>query len=105
MIKDYKSVIKQNLKCLVLTIPGERVMEPNYGVGLTTYLFSNAQQGIQSLIQDKIEEQVKMFMPAVRLENIQFNTNANVLDTNSLILQIVYSIPSIATVDLLEITI
>jgi len=39
MIKDYKSLVKQNLKMLMLTVPGERIMLPKYGVGLKNTYF------------------------------------------------------------------
>ena len=39
MIKRIKTLVRQNLKMLVLTNPGERVMEPEYGVGIKTFLF------------------------------------------------------------------
>ena len=32
LIKDFETMIRQNLKMLILTIPGERVMDPEYGV-------------------------------------------------------------------------
>ena len=38
MNKEILSVVQQNLKMLILTIPGERTMIPNYGVGLKTFL-------------------------------------------------------------------
>ena len=41
MIKDFQTLVKQNFKMLVLTAPGERVMEPEFGVGLRNYLFEN----------------------------------------------------------------
>jgi phage baseplate assembly protein W len=34
MIKSFKTMIRQNFKMLLLTSPGERIMEPNFGVGL-----------------------------------------------------------------------
>ncbi len=37
--KTLESTIKQNLKMLVLTEPGERVMNGNFGVGLKRLLF------------------------------------------------------------------
>ena len=41
MNKSIGAVVKQNLKMLILTIPGERVMEPNFGAGIARYLFEN----------------------------------------------------------------
>jgi phage baseplate assembly protein W len=32
-------VAQQNIKMIVLTSPGERVMEPDFGVGIRNYLF------------------------------------------------------------------
>jgi len=31
---NFEDLAKQNLKMLILTIPGERIMDPNFGVGL-----------------------------------------------------------------------
>lgn len=41
MNKDLKSLFRQNLKMLILTDPGERVMQPDFGVGMRRYLFQN----------------------------------------------------------------
>ena len=42
LLKDYISMVKQNMRMLVLTIPGERMMDPDFGVGLRQYLFEQA---------------------------------------------------------------
>jgi len=39
MIKSIKRMIKQNFKMLLLTSPGERVMDPNFGVGVKIIYF------------------------------------------------------------------
>ncbi|MAG27520.1 hypothetical protein CMI47_18455 [Candidatus Pacearchaeota archaeon] len=102
MIRSLKKLFKQNLKMLVLTNPGERVMDPNFGVGLKSYLFENFGQDTTSRIDGKIREQVRIYIPAIRIQNIFFgNTDA---DQNSLGIQIRYSIPGLSQSDLLEIT-
>jgi len=103
MIKRIKTLVRQNLKMLVLTNPGERVMEPEYGVGIKTFLFENFESDVYARIDNKIREQVAQYMPAVQIKKIQF-TNSDP-DTNTLSLFLEYSIPQIATDDLLEITI
>ena len=60
MIKSISGMIKQNFKMLLLTIPGERVMEPNFGVGLKTYLFASMQENARADIDFKIREQTKI---------------------------------------------
>jgi phage baseplate assembly protein W len=103
MIKRIKTLVKQNLKMLILTNPGERVMEPDYGVGIKEFLFENFESDVFARIDQKIREQVARYMPAVQIRKLQF-ANSNP-DTNTLSLYLEYSIPQISTGDLLEITI
>ena len=102
MITGFKRLVKQNLKMLVLTNPGERVMEPRFGVGLKTFLFENFGTGTQGQIESKIREQVRMYMPAVQIQEINFGITDP--DNNHLGVQIRYAIPNIGVSDFLEIT-
>jgi phage baseplate assembly protein W len=102
MIVGFKALIKQNIKMLLLTVPGERVMFPDYGVGLKTYLFSNFSGTVYAEIEDKIREQVKSYMPAVSINKILFQTDE---DASTLGISLLYSIPNIGMKDLLQITI
>ena len=102
-IKSLKKLIKQNFKMLILTNPGERVMEPDYGVGIREFLFENFESDVFARIDNKIREQVSRYMPAVKIIKVQF-AGSNP-DTNTLSLYLEYSIPQIAASDLLEITI
>ena len=103
MLKTLDDTIKQNLKMLILTNPGERVMEPEFGVGIKQYLFSNFSEDISSQITTKIKSQVQRYMPSVVIHNILFfNSNP---DTNSLSFAIQYYVPDIGLSDLLEFTI
>jgi len=102
MIGGIKKLFQQNLKMLVLTNPGERVMEPRFGVGLKRYLFENFGIDTRTEIEAKIREQVRIYIPAIRIDEILFgNTDP---DSNYLGIQIRYSIPNIRVSDFLEIT-
>ena len=101
--KDIKESIKQNLKMLILTNPGERVMEPEYGVGIRQFLFESFESDVFARIDNKIREQVALYMPAVQITKLQFANSDP--DTNTLGLYLEYTIPQISTGDLLEITI
>ena len=102
MIKTLRGMIKQNLKMLVLTNPGERVMEPNFGVGAMRALFANYSEGVEVELEERIRAQAKMYIPTVRIVRVVFQSEP---DSNMLKMQIVYSIPSLGTNDLLNITI
>ncbi|MAG27535.1 hypothetical protein CMI47_18530 [Candidatus Pacearchaeota archaeon] len=103
MIKTIKKLVRQNLKMLILTTPGERVMIPAYGVGLKAYLFQNFEQDTLSQIDARIRQQVQTYMPAVNISSLTFNTTNPEMNTLSLVLT--YSIPNINVKDLLNITI
>ena len=102
-IKSLKALVKQNFKMLILTNPGERVMEPEFGVGIKQFLFENYQSDVYARIDNAIREQASTYMPIVQITNIQFGTGG--LDDNSLGIRIEYNIPDIAARDLLQFTI
>jgi len=72
--KDYIDLVRQNLKMLLLTAPGERVMYPDFGVGLRNFLFENNNQIVRSNIDSKIRQQVKAYMPFVEVIKVEFNS-------------------------------
>lgn len=71
--KDYSEMITQNLKMLLLTAPGERMMEPSFGVGLRNYLFENNSTSTYDTIEVKIREQVRFYLPFVEVVAVDFN--------------------------------
>jgi len=103
ILKSFESMVKQNLKMLILTVPGERVMTPLYGVGLKRYLFENATQETFGDIDNKIREQVKTYMPYVQIHKISFGSAG--IDRNQLAIALKFSIPRIGATELLQFTI
>jgi hypothetical protein len=96
LLKTVPDVAKQNLKMLVLTSPGERVMVPDFGVGLRRYLFELARTGVEERIKQRIIDQVAKYLPYIRLGGVFVNstqTNPDLPD-NYLSVRIVYSVPS-----------
>jgi len=71
--KDYIDLVKQNLKMVLLTAPGERIMEPDFGVGLRNYLFENIVNSTFSTIETKIIEQVGVYMPFIEVSEVRIN--------------------------------
>ena len=57
--QDLGSVVRQNLKNLLLTSPGERVMIPTFGAGLHEVLFENASGGLFDELTSRIYSQVQ----------------------------------------------
>jgi len=104
MIKSLRRMIKQNLKMLLLTMPGERVMNPEFGAGLQRYMFENfGNTNFFAEIDFTIRDQTHKYLPHVKINNVSFDQTS--IDTNTLGITINYSIPNIGVKDLLEFTI
>ncbi len=103
MNKTLRETVKQNLKMIIMTNPGERIMDPEFGVGVQSYLFYNFSEDIQSKLYSKITEQVALYMPSVQITNIMFTETDS--DTNTLSFQVFYSLQDAGLNDLLEFTI
>ena len=57
LIVSYKKEVKQNIKNLLLTSPGERVMNPDFGVGLRRFLFEQRELVIPQ-VRQRIDQQI-----------------------------------------------
>jgi len=108
MISDISENIKQNFKNLILTVPGERVMLPDFGVGLKQYLFTN--QGyiteLEAAVATRIKDQVNIYLNYIQLDDISLSNpmdaEGNLLE-NRLDVLIRFSVPSINLSDYLVI--
>ena len=87
LIVSYKQEVKQNLKNLLLTSPGERVMNPDFGVGLRRFLFEQRELVIPQ-VRQRIDQQINKYLPFVRINNISFDRGLNPQDNDSPILSI-----------------
>ena len=108
LTKTLAENIKQNFKNLLLTSPGERVMLPDFGVGMRNYLFNvpaEAQTDIETQIYSRITDQLKQYMPFVEVVNIDFFEENPLLtgDENALEMKIHYIIPQISTSDVITV--
>ncbi len=102
-IKRLKALIKQNFKMLILTNPGERVMNPDFGVGIRQFLFESFESDVYARIDARIRDQTTRYLPIISIKSIEFGTGG--IEENSLGIRLEYNIPDIADRDLLEFTI
>ncbi len=69
---NFEDLAKQNLKMLILTIPGERIMDLRFGVGLKAYLFEQNNSNTYTTIESKIREQVRRYLKYIQIDDIRF---------------------------------
>lgn len=96
-----QEVIRQNFKMLILTTPGERVMKPEFGVGIKRYLFEQFDASVYSRMESRIKSQTATYLPAIRINDISFDSTA--ADRNRLGITIKYTIRNMGVSDQVEI--
>lgn len=79
LLKD-EDAIKMSLRNLILTDPGERLMQPRLGAGIRELLFENITPGTLKVIERRIQSTIETYEPRVDLIDInvssQFDDNA-----------------------------
>ena len=108
LTKTIKEMASQNLKMLVLTNPGERIMDSNFGVGIRNFLFENNLPSTYETIRTRILGQTSEYLNYIDIKEISFNENAEgetQLETNIINLKIVYSVRGYNIKDILSLPI
>jgi len=96
-INDFKvdydiDAVKNSLYNLFTTTPGEKILNPEYGLDVKQYLFLPATVDIAKYIRDEIYSQVAKFEPRVKIVNV----NITILeDVNEFDINIYYNIPTL----------
>jgi len=90
LIQTIKDLATQNLKMIVLTSPGERVMDIEFGVGIRSFLFMNNTSNFGPL-RNRIMSQTQKYLSWVTIEKVDIFTGEQ---DHSLVVNIYYSSPS-----------
>ena len=71
-----KDQIKSNLINLLLTSPGERYHEPNYGVGLREILFepNSSKNERISVLKSKIDQNINIHIPQIEINTLDISS-------------------------------
>ena len=64
------NLAKGNLKQLLSTFPGERVMLPNYGLDLRQYLFEPLDQFLFEEMREKILNSINFYLPEIQITRL-----------------------------------
>ena len=88
------------MKMILLTLPGERIMVPNFGVGIQRFLFELENSDISATLTGLIQEQVSNYLPPVTVLDI--STNVDEEEANMLRVRISYDIDFLNARDTLD---
>jgi len=73
----FEQLAKQNLKMLILTNPGERMMNPDFGVGIRNFLFQLNISTTYAAITTAIQTQVQKYLPYINIDDIRYSIPEN----------------------------
>lgn len=86
---------KDNLKNLILTRKGERLMQPEFGCDVWKVLFEPLDGTlIETSIETAILDAVSIWLPYLNIDTIVFDYDENDIDNNKIALDIKFSLVS-----------
>jgi len=74
--------VKSNIKNLLLTKKGERVLQPDFGSGIHDLLFNPATEKFEEDVENTINRALEKWLPYVILEDIDVNISKDYTDNN-----------------------
>lgn len=83
---------KSNLKNLLLTRKGERIMQPNFGSGLHELLFEQADEQLEQRLEEEITNTVNFWLPYVSISEIEVNMTDEMKDRNHVDMKVVFTV-------------
>ena len=98
---------KENIKNLLYTNRGERLMYPKFGSNLRSFLFDQIDEDIEMVIEEDIVSTIEKWLPYVNISDIEVQTEfSNVSLTNTIKIKLMVAIKSNPNMfDSLELTI
>lgn len=87
-----KDQIKSNIKNLLLTKRGERILQPQFGSGLQSLLFEPNVDDLEGRIEDTINDSLKQWLPYVTADEINIESTDELRDNNKINVSIKFKI-------------
>tara|TARA_Y100000361_G_C11144396_1_gene337130 strand:- start:110 stop:577 length:468 start_codon:yes stop_codon:yes gene_type:complete len=85
--------VKNNIRNLLNTYQGERLMQPNLGLNLRDYLFEPFTDDLQLQIQNDINETIGFWLPFVQIKKLDIKMDEQYdVGANKLIIDILFNI-------------
>ena len=79
-----KEQVKSNIKNLLITKKGERILQPEFGSNLKSLLFEPNVDDLETKIEDTITNSLEQWLPYVAIEEIDIEASDEKKDKNKL---------------------
>ena len=98
-VSDLKELIRFHLMNILLTSPGEKISDSNFGVGVRRFLFENMTTGLINNFEDNIRDQLNRYASYVTTESVQIFPFP---EQNKIVITIKYNIEETKEKDVLN---
>ena len=92
------SAVKNNVRSLLLTERGERIMQPTLGLSLKRLVFQPVTPGLLDMIKQEISDTFKKWLPFVVIKNLEVSFNSGGVDGelmgNTIIIKVDFAMDS-----------
>ena len=100
-LADLQETVRFNVKNIILTNPGERIMIPDFGVGIMNLLFEQASFEIINDAKQRIIEQITTYAPYITIIRLSIRP----IDEISINIKLNYEIEFAQIVDSIDLDI
>jgi hypothetical protein len=87
---DNVTQLKANVKNLLLTQPGERLGQPNFGTNLGKLLFEQNTTDIEDKIYTTIQNSINKWLPQLSIQSIDIKSTKEMKDANTMEVSIIF---------------
>jgi len=95
---------KSNLRNLLLTRQGERIMQPEFGTGLHELLFGQIDEDFETNIQTTLTDSVSFWLPYITIDEITIEATDEMKDKNQVGLEVSFKVGTDEQISTLGIT-
>jgi uncharacterized protein len=86
----YETDIYQAIRIILGTNPGERIMRPEFGAGLGTFVFEPVNTGTLALVKTRVEDALVDWEPRIDVDDVQVTTDP--AERNTLLIEVSYRV-------------
>jgi uncharacterized protein len=87
---EQEADIASSLEILLTTMPGERVMLPEFGCGMEELVFESLDTRMKTLMADKIESAILYFEPRIQVEAVTLDDNLEL--EGVILIEVIYKV-------------
>jgi Bacteriophage baseplate protein W len=89
-MSEFEQDIKESIRIILATAPGERLMRPDFGCGIHDLVFSTISRATIGLFESRVRDSITKWEP--RVEIIQLDISTREADKGKLEIQLTYRV-------------